>query len=924
MDIRQYEPLFGAWHVVRQIGAGSFGTVYEISRTEFGQTYRSALKVISIPSSRAEARAILEDVVDAQSVSTFFASMVESFLQELVLMNQLKGNSHIVSYEDHEVIEKDSELSWDILIRMELLTPLNDYIQGRELSLPEIVKLGEDICQALELCQMHQIIHRDVKPENIFVSDNGDFKLGDFGIARTAERANRSMSQKGTYHYMAPEVFRSGRYDATVDLYALGIVLYRMLNHNRAPFLPDYPQQITQQDREDALAKRLSGERMAPPCQAPEPLAQIILKACAYQPKNRYATANQMRKELAQYRQRYLESSQPKASKPSRSVQNKQEHNNQPCASKPMEAQDAALAQAVQEHKSSAAPKEKSSRRFDKQFRKQLLRCLALCASLAVLCGVVELGRSLAVLLHSGTEQVALMTQRDQVWREAYGLAAQSLESDPALAKEQLDIAIETDPTRSAAYILRGDAWLAMGESEEHYQAALADYKTAVDLEPTQAHNQKLSDAREARDLWEKWNEAYTKGCGLLEEDAAAAVEKFTAAIGLDPTRDAAYLQRAAAYEQLGKTTEALRDYRTAAGKRPTAAAYLGVVDLSLYSAAWDDAIEALETGIQTVDLAERTVLEKRLAAMENAEIYNRAGEVCVTQSFYENGQLEERIFINPRKNSKVTFAYDGDGKQIKHIVQGYDEFGHEISFASYDVQGSILEYYEKDYSRDGSLLCTYREYDEECQLRRSEDYWYDDSKELSATITDEYDSQGNVVKSWCDDLETGESTVTTYTYNAQGQCTQEYYISNLYSSQTWIKEYNDAGSLLKETVYYGEELSWIYDYTYDSQQRLIRKTMETADGEFWGADEYSYDSLGDLEKELHYSSNMELVSYEIHTYEADENGGRQFLGEKIWHYNGDGTLLYYECLEEDPSDPANSYRFNHYNPDGTPHNLLS
>ena len=97
MDIRQYEPLFGAWHVVRQIGAGSFGTVYEISRTEFGQTYRSALKVISIPSSRAEARAILEDVVDAQSVGTFFASMVESFLQELVLMNQLKGNSHIVS-----------------------------------------------------------------------------------------------------------------------------------------------------------------------------------------------------------------------------------------------------------------------------------------------------------------------------------------------------------------------------------------------------------------------------------------------------------------------------------------------------------------------------------------------------------------------------------------------------------------------------------------------------------------------------------------------------------------------------------------------------------------------------------------------------------------------------------------------------------
>ena len=99
---------------------------------------------------------------------------------------------------------------------------------------------------------------------------------------------------------------------------------------------------------------------------------------------------------------------------------------------------------------------------------------------------------------------------------------------------------------------------------------------------------------------------------------------------------------------------------------------------------------------------------------------------------------------------------------------------------------------------------------------------------------------------------------------------------------------------------------------------------METGDGECWGADEYSYNSVGDLEKELHYSRDMELVSYEIHTYETDGNGNRQILGEKIWHYDGDGTLLYYECLEEDPSDPANLYRFNHYNPDGTPRNLLS
>lgn len=118
------------------------------------------------------------------------------------------------------------------------------------------------------------IIHRDIKPENIFVSDAGDFKLGDFGIARTVEKTMSGLSKKGTYSYMAPEVYRGGAYGFDVDIYSLGIVMYRLLNNNRIPFLPPAP------------------------VNAAGRLGEIVLKACAFDPKERHASPMQMRQEL--------------------------------------------------------------------------------------------------------------------------------------------------------------------------------------------------------------------------------------------------------------------------------------------------------------------------------------------------------------------------------------------------------------------------------------------------------------------------------------------------------------------------------------------------------------------------------------------------------------------------------------------------
>ena len=296
----QLNSVWNGWQIAGVLGEGSYGKVYRIKREEFGHVYESALKVISIPQSQSEVQSALAEGMNEESVRAYFYSVVTEIVEEFTLMSKLRGNTNIVSYEDHAVVSDDKRIGWDIFIRMELLTPLPDYFNNNSLSVRSIVQLGIDMCQALELCRRYNIIHRDVKPENIFVSEIGNYKLGDFGIARQMEKTSGNMSKKGTINYMAPEVYKGEKYDATVDIYSLGLVLYRFLNNNRMPFLPPYPQPLLYNDKEKANILRMGGTKLPPPCNAQGRLSEIILKACAYEAKDRFQGPEEMRNALQQ------------------------------------------------------------------------------------------------------------------------------------------------------------------------------------------------------------------------------------------------------------------------------------------------------------------------------------------------------------------------------------------------------------------------------------------------------------------------------------------------------------------------------------------------------------------------------------------------------------------------------------------------
>ena len=284
------------WKIIEKIGEGSFGKVYKAQRTERGKSFYSAIKIINIPGSQSELNSVRSETGDEQSTRQYFQNLVEECIQEISTMEYFRGNSYIVSVEDFKVMEYLDVIGWEISIRMEYLTSFMDYCAEKQLTEKEVIKLGMDLSKALEYCRKLKIIHRDIKPENIFVSRFGDFKLGDFGIARELERTMSGFSKKGTYSYMAPEMYKGEKYDSRVDIYSLGIVLYRLMNHNRLPFMSLEKQFITYRDKENALNKRMLQEsRWSAPVDAGTQFAQYYHEGlCLMILHRRYQTPEEL------------------------------------------------------------------------------------------------------------------------------------------------------------------------------------------------------------------------------------------------------------------------------------------------------------------------------------------------------------------------------------------------------------------------------------------------------------------------------------------------------------------------------------------------------------------------------------------------------------------------------------------------------
>ena len=280
------------WTLVKYLGEGGYGRVYEIERELSGIKEQAALKVVSRPADDAEIEACYENGYDQASMKASYQEELQRYVKEYQLMKELQGQTNIVSCDDFAVVPRKDGIGGQIFIRMELLTPLQKVTNQSMLGESEVIRLGKDICKALMLCEARHIIHRDIKPQNILVSKFGDYKLGDFGVARVQDHTTKA-TKMGTHGYAAPEVEHGHKYGKEADIYSLGITLYWLLNNRRMPFL-NADESVKAMKEQEALRRRYEGEKLPAPKNGSAKLKQVVLKACAYRPEDRYRNAQEL------------------------------------------------------------------------------------------------------------------------------------------------------------------------------------------------------------------------------------------------------------------------------------------------------------------------------------------------------------------------------------------------------------------------------------------------------------------------------------------------------------------------------------------------------------------------------------------------------------------------------------------------------
>lgn len=172
---------------------------------------------------------------------------------------------------------------------------LKEYIQKNSpLKMDEIIRIMDQLLSAIALAHKHNVIHRDLKPQNILMDKNGKIKIVDFGIAVALNQSSvtQTNSVMGSVHYMSPEQTRGGMVTRQSDIYSLGIILYELIT-GKVPFNGETPVAIALKHAQEPIPSI----RKANP-QIPQSLENVVLKATAKDPRDRYYSAQEMKTDL--------------------------------------------------------------------------------------------------------------------------------------------------------------------------------------------------------------------------------------------------------------------------------------------------------------------------------------------------------------------------------------------------------------------------------------------------------------------------------------------------------------------------------------------------------------------------------------------------------------------------------------------------
>jgi len=249
------------------------------------------VKIISIPASQVKLDALLLAGAfhDRDSALAYFRELADGVVEEAVLLQRLSRLEGFLPYENWQVVPMENgETGYDIYLVGTYRPTLERHLRRKPMTHLGAVNLGLDLCAALAVCRRSGYLYVDLKPGNIFICDDHEYRIGDLGFIDLSSLAYASLPEKYLSAYTAPEI--TDAYSAlneTLDIYAAGLVLYQVYNNGILPF-----------------EGRAPAEELPPPEYADYEMAEIIAKACAVNPEDRWQSPVEMGQALVAYMQR--------------------------------------------------------------------------------------------------------------------------------------------------------------------------------------------------------------------------------------------------------------------------------------------------------------------------------------------------------------------------------------------------------------------------------------------------------------------------------------------------------------------------------------------------------------------------------------------------------------------------------------------
>ena len=300
-ELKLVSPSAGSDVQVGEEIAGHNGcTCYALRHVQSGERF-VVKKRISVPASDLQVRALILSGAypDDAAVHAYYGSVAEDIKNELDTGMRLAENGYFAGASSYQIEPKESGIGYDVYILYPRMVSLRAFLDHSAMTGLRAVNLGIDLCDALTACRGAGYLFENLKPENVFLTQSGRFLLGDLGLAPLEDLQYASVPENYLGPYSAPELSAiTASPNPTIDLYAVGMLLYRIYNGNHGPF----EDEATGEAMADKL--RLTGKAMPTPIYADYELAAIILKTCAPRPEDRFQTPAELKQALVYYMQR--------------------------------------------------------------------------------------------------------------------------------------------------------------------------------------------------------------------------------------------------------------------------------------------------------------------------------------------------------------------------------------------------------------------------------------------------------------------------------------------------------------------------------------------------------------------------------------------------------------------------------------------